>query len=150
MKANQTYYSDREDQQNKPSTLSELEDCEDYDNYRGSDAGCHVDGHLDTPATLFAHVSTLRHSKASHREAHEHADCVEGNELVYMGSDDEQQGNCQRSENDNAIGESEPVAALHQLSRQESIFCNETGQEGETTEGGIGPRVKDKHGRELH
>jgi hypothetical protein len=91
----------------------------------------------------------LRHAEASHRERGEHADRVQRDQVVDVGVLDDQQRDRDDGQQDDRVGEHQPVPALEQPPGQERVARHVAGQEREAVEAGIAAGVQDEHGREL-
>ena len=92
----------------------------------------------------------LEHAEPGKRESGEHPDRVQADERIELRleHDDEQDGD--RSEDEDAIGEREPVTALGQLTREERIPGHEAGEIRKTVEARVAAGEEDHHRRGLH
>ena len=114
-----------------------------------SHAGREVDHQPPAPAPLLVRQVVLGHTEAGHREPGEHADRVERHQVVDVRPDREDERQRYDGQHDDAVGEHQPVPALHQPAGQERVLGHEAGQERETVEAGVAPGEQDQRGREL-
>ena len=91
------------------------------------------------------------HPGLRQRERHEDADHVERNQRVRVAAEDDQQHAPRaRCRIDDAVGEREAVALVHELPRQESIARDDRRQPREVRIGRIRRQHQDQHRRGLH
>src|SRR6202000_1248718 len=120
-------HQDRPDHYDQPGTLGELHHREDQDDDGGEDPGREVDDQLAAPPPLLAAPMVFRHPEPGHREPGEHADGVERHQAVDVGADRDDQRQRYHGQQDDAVGEHQPVPALHQPARQERVLSHEAG-----------------------
>ena len=104
-----------------------------------------VDDEAPLPAGLPEPQVVLRHAGLREREADEHADGVERDELGDLGAGDDDEDPGGAGQGDDAVGEHEAVAALGELAGQEAVAGLEAGQAGEVGEAGVGGQHQDEH-----
>ncbi len=86
------------------------------------------------------------HADLAERERHEHADDVELDERGDLGAErDDERDRGERQEQD-AVGERQPVAAGVQLPRQETVLGQNRSQHGKAVERGVGGEHQDQRG----
>ena len=56
----------------------------------------------------------------------------------------------ERGQDDDAVGEDEPVAAPGELARQEPVLAQDRGEDREAVEGGVRGQDQDRRGERLH
>ena len=84
------------------------------------------------------------HADLAERERHEHTDDVELDERGHLGAErDDERDRGERQEQD-AVGERQPVAAGMQLSRQVTVLGQNRSQNGEAVEGGVGGQYQNQ------
>lgn len=87
----------------------------------------------------------FRHAETRHREPGEDAYGIEGDQLVDLSPSGDEQDDRDRSQDDDAGREDEPVSPLHQLARQVRVLCCEARQIREPCEAGVGREHQDEH-----
>ena len=150
MQANQADVEQRADDENEPGALLELRHGENEDDGEGQEGGeaVHDDAALPVPDPRRQVV--LHHAGPGHEEAREHADGVEGDQIVDLRLVDEHEGEGDAGQHQNPVGEGQAMATPGQLARQESVPRHEAGQVREAVEAGVAARVEDQHGGQLH
>ena len=88
------------------------------------------------------------HPGLAQRERHEDPDDVELDELGDLGVVDDDQEDRGPGEDEDAVGEGEPVAAGVQLARQEAVLGEDRAEHREAVEGGVGGEDEDEAGDE--
>ena len=89
------------------------------------------------------------HAELGEGEAGEHADDVELDEPVEVGVEADDQRDRGRGEQQDAVGEHQPVAAVVQLPGQVAVAGQDRGQPGEAVERGVGGEDEDRRGGGL-
>ena len=140
---------DGEQDDDHPGALGELHHGEHGYHGRGHHAGREVDDLPAAPAWGLVLALVLRHAEAGHRERGEHADRVQRDQAVDVRVLDDDQRHGHDCQQDDRVGEHQPVAALEQPPGQERVAGHVAGQEREAVEAGVGAGVQDQHGGEL-
>ena len=89
------------------------------------------------------------HAIAGHRESGEHAHREHRHQRVDPASRGDQKRHRERGQQDDGIGEHQPMTALHQWAWQETVLGNEVSQRRKTVEAGIGTVVQNRRTRRL-
>ena len=89
------------------------------------------------------------HAGAGHGEAGEDADAVHRDERRHLGPGRQQQGDGRAGQQQDPVGEDEPVAAHRQLAGKERVLGHEADQEGEPGEARVGGENEDQGGGGL-
>jgi hypothetical protein len=141
---------DHEQHEHDPGALGELHHGKDHDDDQRQGAGREVDDELGPPALLAARVVVLGHAEAGHRERGENADGVQRHQAVDVRVLDDQQRDRGDRQQDDRVGENQPVPALEQPAGQERVARDVAGQEREAVEARVAAGVEDEHGGQLH
>ena len=139
----------REQDDDEPRALGELHHREQHHDQRGVDPARGVDREPAPPARLPGPAVVAGHAEPGHGEAGEHADGVERDEGVDGRARHQHQRQRQRGEQDDPVGEHQPVAAPGQPPGQEGVLGDEAGQEREAGEAGVAAGEQDGGGRGL-
>ena len=145
----QHQHQNREDHHNQPGALGELRDREDGHHTRRQDARRQVDHQLVAPAGPTMGQLVFGHAVAGHRERGEHAHREHRHQRVDRASRGDQKRHRERGQQDDGIGEHQPMTALHQRPWQEAVLGNKVSQRRKTVEAGIGTVVQDGRARRL-
>ena len=86
------------------------------------------------------------HAHLGEREGDEHAHDVELDEAGRVGLEADEEGHGPQPQDDDAVGEGQAVAALGELAGQELVTGQDTGQDREPVEGGVGGQDQDQPG----
>ena len=70
------------------------------------------------------------HARLGQREAHEHSDGVERDHAVGLGPEDHDHDDGRDRQADDAVGEDQPVAPVHELAGHEAVAREHGGQAG--------------------
>ena len=126
--------------------LGDADDDRDDERQERADA---VDEEAGAPALFLVRDVVLRHARLRQREAREHADRVEADEVVDLGVGDDDEHGRRDGEEDDPVREDEPVAALGELARHEVVARVEAREAREVGEAGVRGEDQDERGAGL-
>ncbi len=149
VETDERHSEDREEEHDRPRPLLELGHREDQHNDRGQDRGTAVDHQLVPPAAFAVHPVVFAHPRARHRETRENADGIDRYQGRHVRPRNEQEGYGDDGEDDDPVGESQPVPAFGELAWQEAVPRHEARQEREAVEARIAAGIEDQQGGEL-
>ena len=109
-----------------------------------------VDDELVLPAPFAQAQVVLDHAGTGHREAGEDADRVDADEDVHLGVGPDEQRLGGDGEDDDPVGEHEPVATAGELAGQEGVLGDEAREVREAVEARVAARPEDEHRGALH
>jgi hypothetical protein len=113
---------------------------------RGPDT---VDQRPPTPARISSPEPVAHHPGLGEREGGEHTDHVEMDESLHVGVVDPDQGGRDCGQDDDAVGEDEPVAEVGELPREEPVAGEQRGEPREALVRGVRRQDQDGHSRGL-
>ena len=142
-------HQDREDDHDQPGALGELHHREQHHDKRRVDPARGVDHEPPPPAGFPGPAVVPGHAEAGHGESGEHPDRVERDERVDGGARHQHQRQGQRGQQDDPVGEHQPVPAPGQPAGQEGVVGDEAGQVREPGEAGVAAGEQDGGGRGL-
>ena len=122
----------RHEDHDHPRALRELEICDHQRDHRRHDRAGAVDEQAPAPALFLVCGVMLGHAGLRQRERREHADRVERDEPVDLGVGRDQHHDAGDGQEDDAVREHEPVAALGELAGHEVVAGVERREAGKS------------------
>ena len=137
-----------------PGAVGELgdeDDDEDDAGHRGADGVDDPAAHHPTtpgrvPLEPQQSVPVTDHADLACRERHEDADDVELDEATDLGVEGEDEDDRGQRQDDDAVGEGEPVATILELAREVAVLGQDRGEHREAVERGVGREHEDDAG----
>ena len=141
----------RDEDQYDPCTVCELRGGDHDGDHTGRGRPQRVDHERALPARLAETQMVAHHARLRERERQEHADRIQRDETRGDAAKGHEQYDRGDREQDDAVAEHEPVAAVPELVRQEVVIGHERGEAREISVGGVGGQHEDRcHARRYH
>ena len=140
----QHQHQNRKYHHDQPGALGELREREDRHHTRRQDARRQVDHQLVAPAGPTMGQMVFGHPVAGHRECGEHAHREHRHQRVDPASGGDQERHREHGQQNNGVGEHQPMTALHQWPWQEAVLGDKVSQRRKTVEAGIGTVVQNR------